>query len=291
MKPRLVVNLIGGLGNQLFQYACGWALAEAQGRELVLDVGGFEQYRLRPFLLDRLAIRARRALPQELEAWGLQAGPWARWRRRLWGTRIHTLRERGLPWQALELPLGQDVWLNGYWQTEHYFAPFAAGLKKQFVPRSKPDAANAKLLRQIRQAGAKAVAVHVRRGDYVSNPMAAYVHGSVGLPYYAAAVARTRSKVKGAKLFVFSDEPAWAQAHMPFLGAAAFVSANPPEAPEQDLALMAACRHFVLANSSFSWWGAWLGERKGSQILAPARWFNDKSKDTRDLLPERWQRI
>jgi hypothetical protein len=291
MKPRLVVNLIGGLGNQLFQYACGWSLAQSSGRQLVLDAGGFEQYRLRPFLLDRLAIRAPRASDEDLRGWGLQAGRWARIRRRFLGTRIAAVREQGLPWQALALPAGQDVWINGYWQTERYFASQAPSLRQQFKVRAQADAANARLLRQIKQAGAKAAAVHVRRGDYVSSPMAAYVHGSVGLAYYAEALRRLRAKVKGAKLFVFSDEPAWARAKMPFLGRATFVSANPPEAPEQDLRLMSACRHFVLANSSFSWWGAWLGEGAGSQILAPPRWFHDKSKDARDLVPERWQRV
>jgi hypothetical protein len=257
----------------------------------VLDAGGFDQYKLRPFLLDRLAVKARVAAPEELKAWGLQAGRWGRLRRWAFGTRIAALHEKGLPWQPLKPPAGEDAWLHGYWQTERYFAGEAAELKRQFRVKAAPQGANAAWLKKIKAAGSRACAVHVRRGDYVSSFKAAYVHGSVGLPYYAEAVKRLRAKVKGAKLFVFSDEPAWAKANLPFAAEAEFVEANPPSAPEQDLRLMAACRHFVLANSSFSWWGAWLGEGPGSRVLAPARWFNDPAKDARDLLPPRWQKI
>jgi hypothetical protein len=291
MKPRLVVNLLGGLGNQLFQYACGWALAQEHGREMVLDAGSFDQYKLRPFLLDRLKIKARRASDAELEAWGLPAGRLARIRRRLFGTAIASVREPAYTWNPVQLPAGKDVWLNGYWQSERYFAAYKKDLRAQFAVKAAVNGPNARLLKTIRAAGAKACAVHVRRGDYVSSALAARTHGTVGPDYYAAAVAKLRTKVKGAKLFVFSDDPAWARANLPFAAQASFVDANGPEAPEQDLRLMAACRHFVLANSSFSWWGAWLGEGPRSLVLAPLRWFKTPKLDPRDLLPARWERV
>jgi hypothetical protein len=291
MKPRLVLNLLGGLGNQLFQYACGWALAQEHGRALVLDAGSFDQYKLRPFLLDRLKITARRATGPELDAWGLQAGRFARIRRRLFGTAIAAVHEPAYTWGPLALPASGDVWLNGYWQSERYFAAHKAELKAQFAVKAAPNGVNARFLRAIRGAGPKAAALHVRRGDYVSSGFAARTHGSLGLGYYAAAVARLRAQVKGAKLFVFSDDPAWARANLPFAAQAVLVDANGPAAPEQDLRLMAACRHVVLANSTFSWWGAWLGERPGSRVLAPQQWFKTKKLDPRDLLPQRWQRV
>jgi hypothetical protein len=291
MKPRLVVNLLGGLGNQLFQYSCAWALAQEQGRELVLDAGSFDQYKLRPFLLDRLKIKARCASAAELDAWGLQAGRFARIRRRIFGTSIASVREPAYTWGPLHLPEGQDAWLNGYWQTERYFAEHKAVLKAQFAVKAAASGLNAKLLKSIRAAGTRACAIHVRRGDYVSSMLAARTHGSIGPAYYSAAVARLRSQVKGAKLFVFSDDPAWARANMPFAAQALFIDANGPEAPEQDLRLMSACRHFVLANSTFSWWGAWLGETPRSLVQAPLRWFKTPKLDPRDLLPERWERV
>ena len=121
--------------------------------------------------------------------------------------------------------------------------------------------------------------------------MAARTHGTVSLAYYAKAVARLRARVRGAKLFVFSDDPTWARKHLPFASQSLFIDVNPPDLPEQDLRLMAACRHFVLANSSFSWWGAWLGEKSDSLVYAPKRWFKTLKLDARDLLPERWQRV
>jgi hypothetical protein len=291
MKPRLVVNLLGGLGNQLFQYACGWALASEQGREMVLDAGSFDQYKLRPFLLDRLKVKARRATGQELGAWGLQAGRFARIRRRLFGTTIAAVHEPAYTWGPVQLPQGRDVWLNGYWQSERYFAAHKKALKVQFAVKAAATGINTRLLKVIRAAGAKACAVHVRRGDYVSSGFASRTHGTVSPEYYGAAVTRLRSQVKGAKLFVFSDDPVWARANMPFAAQASFIDANGPEAPEQDLRLMAACRHFVLANSTFSWWGAWLGEGPRSLVLAPKRWFKTSKLDARDLLPERWERV
>lgn len=289
-RPRLVISLLGGLGNQLFQFACAYALARHEDRELVLDASSFGRQRLRAYRLDRFRVPARLAEPGELSAWGLEAGLWARLRRRLMGPRIATVAEQGFAYQALRLPHGEDCRLTGYWQSERYFEAQAPALRRALAWRAPARGINAAWLRRIRAAGPKAAAVHVRRGDYVSQARVAAVHGSLGLDYYAAALKRLRAAVKGARLFVFSDEPAWVRAQALFRGAVVLDS-NPPELPEEDLRLMAACRHFVIANSSFSWWGAWLGEARGTRVLAPRRWFADAGRDSRDLLPKRWARL
>jgi hypothetical protein len=288
--PRLVVSLLGGLGNQLFQYACGWAAAEREGRQLVLDAGAFGRYTLRPFLLDRLKVRAGLASARELEAWGLGQGLASRLRRRLFGPKIAEVAEQGFAWRPLSLPRG-DARLRGYWQSERYFEGCREGLRRQFAPRHAAKGENAKALARIRKAGGRALALHLRRGDYVSDPRAAAVHGVLGPDYYGRALKALRGKVRNARYFVFSDEPDWAQAQPWLPKGAEVMRGNPPEAPEEDLRLMAACRHFITANSSFSWWGAWLGEGPGSFVAAPKRWFRDPLKDTRDLLPSRWKRL
>jgi len=283
----LALRLTGGLGNQLFQYACGWEAARTGGRELVLDSSGFEHYTLRPFLLGRLRVKARLASSSELKSWGMEGGLWPRIRRRLFGPRIKLIREEGLAWKPLELPMDRELCLQGYWQSELYFKASKKELLKQFQPHSAARGANAAFLKEISRAGSRAVALHLRRGDYVSDPSAAAVHGALGPDYYRAALKR----MKNPRLFVFSDEPAWARQNLPFLKGARFAEANPPEAPEEDLRLMSACRHFIIANSSFSWWGAWLGEKASSLVVAPRRWFKDARLDGSGIAPKRWSRI
>ena len=134
------------------------------------------------------------------------------------------------------------------------------------------------------------VMVHVRRGDYVSLAAAAANHGTCTPEYYRAALDLLRQTVPAPTLFVFSDDPAWATANLRFDVPTRYVSHNPPSEPDQDLRLMSACRHAIIANSSFSWWGAWLGQGERRVVIAPSRWFAD-GRPTPDLIPTDWRTL
>ncbi|MFP5223893.1 MAG: alpha-1,2-fucosyltransferase [Acidobacteriota bacterium] len=268
----VLVRLLGGLGNQMFQYAAGRALADRHGVELALDLTAFETYGLRRYELDAFAIRARVATPEDLEPY---AAPAAR-----------TFQEQCFSFNAGLPDLTPPVRLEGYWQSERYFQDIKDALRADFTLRRPLDAPNREMLARIGDCAS--VSLHVRRGDYVSNPVTNEFHGVLGLEYYRAAVACVADREPEPHLFVFSDDPQWAQANLDLGHPATFVAHNDPDHGWLDMRLMSACRHHIIANSSFSWWGAWLGSRPDGIVAAPRRWFNQGPCDTGDLFPEGW---
>lgn len=136
----------------------------------------------------------------------------------------------------------------------------------------------------------ESVSVHVRRGDYVTLASASAYHGLCTLDYYHRAIRHVAERVANPTLFVFSDDPEWTKAnlHSPF--PTHYVDHNPAGKAFQDLRLMSLCRHHILANSSFSWWGAWLSRSNGGLVIAPERWYA-VNRPTPDLIPARWIRM
>lgn len=292
---RIIVRLIGGLGNQMFQYATGRALADRLGVPLRLDVSGFEHYGLRRYELDRFAIRAEPASVDDLESFGVVARPptlLSRVRDRLgWRHAASTiLREHSFAYDPRIETVQADTYLDGYWQSERYFASIAGALREDFRLLAGPDDANAAMAAAI-DAAPGAVSLHVRRGDYVSNPQTAGYHGVCSLDYYRAAVAHVVERVPDAHFFVFSDDPDWVAVHLDVGRPLTLVRINDGTRGMFDLTLMRRCRHHVVANSSFSWWGAWLNPVADKIVVAPRRWFAGAQHDTRDLVPESWVKL
>ena len=131
----------------------------------------------------------------------------------------------------------------------------------------------------------------LRRGDYVSNPETRRVHGVCNLDYYRQCISLITERITNPLFFVFSDDPGWIIEKLRLDYPTTFVIHNDAARNYEDLRLMSLCRHHIIANSSFSWWGAWLCTCPGKIVMAPKRWFKELSRDTRDLLPESWQRI
>ncbi|MCW2571546.1 MAG: glycosyl transferase family 11, partial [Frankiales bacterium] len=194
--------------------------------------------------------------------------------------RLPVVKERGFHFQPGLLTVAPSCYLEGYWQSERYFEVAAEDIRRDFRVEPSPDADP---LRSTDPE--KAVSVHVRRGDYVAEPEIRAYHGTCSLEYYARAMDLVRRLVPGAKFLLFSDDPLWVEANLG--GPDAVVVSEPGSAPHRDLLLMAQCRHHVLANSSFSWWGAWLS-RPGGVTVAPRPWFLTPENNTKDLLPPAW---
>lgn len=290
--PIVVVRLLGGLGNQMFQYATGRAFALRHGADVVLDVSSFESYTLRRYELDSLQIEARLASADELKAIG-GAEPTA-WHARLLAPlrgrpAIQVLREAHFHFDPALESARPPIALHGYWQSERYFLDARDRLSRELVPRQPLDPRNASTADKIRATNA--VSLHVRRGDYVSDARTNRYHGTCSPEYYSAAVDYIVARVPEPHLFVFSDDPAWTSQNMTFPAPTTYVAANPADEGFRDMQLMAMCRHHVIANSSFSWWGAWLNRAPDKIVVAPARWFASSDNDTRDLVPATWVRI
>ncbi|WP_298258660.1 alpha-1,2-fucosyltransferase [Bradyrhizobium sp.] len=298
----ITVSLIGGLGNQMFQYAAGKALAMRHGVPLALDISGFRNYALRPFLLDRLAVPEAVALARAEPAQKAEAN----FERAKWKARIdRLLGKAGLP--RLAAPneyrephfhydpafeaLGPQMALFGYFQSERYFSSIAEGLRDWFALREPLGTAATAALNRI-GASRLPVSIHVRRGDYLK-PGTHEVHGILGETFYREALGRLES-IAGdeAELFIFSDDSEAAEQVLSFVPKSRLVHVRgDAERPWEDMALMARCRHHVIANSSFSWWGAWLNRSPDKIVVAPRSWFSPSElsrKNTRDIYPEPW---
>jgi Glycosyl transferase family 11 len=300
----ITVSLIGGLGNQMFQYAAGKALAVRHDVPLALDLSGFRNYALRPFLLDRLLV-PEAELARASEASGEKAP--RHFARSLWKQRIdRVLARAGLPKLAAHAgqyrephfhydpafqTLGPKTSLFGYFQSERYFSPIAEILRKHFSPREPLGANSTEMLRRIERSPL-ATSVHIRRGDYLKPGTAEY-HGILGESYYREAIGRIEARLgEAAEFFVFSDDLAAAEQVLDFVPRPRLTHVRgDPERPWEDMALMARCRHHVIANSSFSWWGAWLNGSPDKIVVAPRAWFAAselKKLNTADLYPPGW---
>jgi hypothetical protein len=201
-------------------------------------------------------------------------------------TGLRYVRQQGLPFDGSILELPDNVCLEGFWQSEKYFLDIRDILHKEFTLRNALEGGDLQLAERIQACNS--VSLHFRRGDYLSNPHAARHHGTCGPDYYGRAVRYIGEKVTSPHLFVFSDDPEWTRANMKYDLPTTFVSGVDPTGDGRDLTLMSMCRHHIIANSSFSWWGAWLGDDPGKTVIAPLRWFADPAQDASDIIPLGW---
>jgi len=137
----------------------------------------------------------------------------------------------------------------------------------------------------------ESISLHIRRGDYVSNVYTNSVHGTCSLDYYQQAVTLLESKLNNPHFFIFSDDLAWAKEHLSFIENVTFVELDVNIPDHDEMFLMSQCLHHIIANSSFSWWGAWLNKNLDKIVIAPKRWFIDETYNTSDLIPDAWIRL
>ncbi len=281
-----VLSLRGGLGNQLFQWALAVALQE-NGHRIVFDtvrLRGERPLAIGP-LLDSFPRLSR---PVGL---GLVALDKAGVLDRVPGLRV--VREPSFGYVSnLDSLLGSRNYLLGYWQSPRYFASSAAQIRDQVTAfgRSTLTPEGQALLADVTSAGDVA-AVHVRRGDYVTNPVAAAHHGTLDDDYYTLATKQLREA--GANRFLyFSDDLDWVRAHLAQPDDV-LVPRTVATEPIGEIALMAACAGRVIANSSFSWWAAYLADDGSAALptVAPSQWFADNHADAGDLVPSTWTRL
>ena len=288
----------------MFQYAAGLALAHRRNTVLKLDVSWFlersaevahEKYWLDCFVLD-----AHFATEQEL-AWcrghqrNVAESRFGRLLAKIGLRRYSELLPTGGNWhiqkqfhfypEFFDLPDGTVI--DGTFQSENFFGPVAKIIRKHFGFRYKPSRAVAALAEQIESC--EAVAIHFRRGDLVASDKYKVSQSALGMEYYRAAFAQISSKVRSPRFFIFSDDLDFARTCGVCPRDAIFVDAVEDWNASEAIRLMALCKHFIIANSSFSWWGAWLSENQGKIVIRPDPWFSSMPEnDTRDLCPYSW---
>jgi hypothetical protein len=291
-----VVRLNGGLGTQMFQYALGRALEARTGARVSYDLSFFTQAH---------GIHVQRAF--ELPVFGItvpEAGPalvrsakhgGSAWRAGLAGIHPSLARERTFQEQVdfvfdpSVFAVHADTYFDGYWQSEQYFAPIADVLRQVFTFKRPLEPSAVGQAERIETS--TAVSLHVRRGDYVTHAATNAYLATCGPEYYARAVAHVAERIVDAQFFIFSDDPAWARAHIQAPGTPVFIEGNVGDKSYVDMQLMSRCQHHIIANSSFSWWGAWLDPHPHKVVVAPTRWLRDPARSTPDLIPSTWTRL
>lgn len=277
--PQVTVHISGGLGNQLFQYAAARSHALRQSAELVLDVSFYDKGRHRQFELDQFPIRARIAGSTTRSRW---LRPFTELGKSLLRMDQREYNEPHFAFDPSLLERSAPVVLHGYFQSQRYFDEHADSIREELAPPSALDQESQRLAAILTEPGS--VSVHVRRGDYITNPKAAQMFHECSPNYYAQALERFPRR---APVVVFSDDINWAKQNLRSLQELAFAGMDGPRAGLADLWLMTLAENHVIANSSFSWWGAWLSKRSGTTI-APRQWFRTTDKDTSDLIPADW---
>ena len=295
----IIVRLSGGLGNQMFQYATGRRLALMRAVPLKLDLRGFgvplPGDTARSFALDVFRINAEFARPEEVaQLCGLSRSGLvncaSKVKEKLLPLKMrHCFKERHFHFDPDLLLLGDRVYLDGFWQSERYFSDIRDTILRDFTAIQPLAGKNLELAEQL--ATVTSVSIHVRRGDYVTNRAALEYHGVCQLEYYRQGIEYIAEKVGKPRLFIFSDDPEWVRKNLHLPYPSTFVDHNGPDRAYEDLRLMSLCSHNIIANSSFSWWGAWLNRNPGKVVVAPSRWFNRQDINTDDLIPPGWLRI
>lgn len=284
----IISHINGGLGNQMFQFAAGRTLAQLNKTLLKLDVSEFDKSNLRSF--DLLAFETDILFANKWEISDLL--PSHNFEKAFqYFTPIKKrsyYREKSFSFDDKVLKLGKNVYLKGYFQSEKYFLPAKNIIRKDFTFKNNLISHLAEFVSRLKNSNS--VSIHIRRGDFSKNPETAGYHGKLEKDYYKAASDFVRSKISNPNFYFFSDDIAWVKENIP-LENAFYISGNITKNQFEDLYLMSQCKHNIIANSSFSWWGAWLNDNSNKIVVAPDRWFNKGPQDTQDLIPSGWHKI
>ena len=275
----------------------GRSLARQLGTQLILDTSHyapeffyasqtFRQYALDSFRISPriLGPRAQYCIRQLRRRWLMPARIVAQ----MGGIiRIEVDKERGFDETLRHKRI--NLYLDGYWQSERYFADIRESLLDELSMREPASPDTGQMLARINEE--LSVCVHVRRGDYFSTSHGKNTYAACGLDYYKSAIAYIGERVANAKFYLFSDDPSWIQDNFQPAKNMVVVSGAGARRDLEDFRLMMNCRHFIIANSSFSWWAAWLGKQNGKIVVAPKQWYSDPKFTDKDLVPDLWVRL
>ncbi len=298
----ITVKINGGLGNQMFQYAAGRAIALRTDTALEIETSFFQgtlnegeykrkfQLKLFPNIaeLNLKEISPKNYRKQRLYEKNIFYKTENFLRKKIGVTAAYEyIWERDLltyePTFHQQAVSAKLVYLVGNWQNEKYFQDFESTIRHDFVfPAIKSDSLNNTLMKQIQDT--ESVSVHVRRSDY----LLAGIHSPVSTEYYQKALQLMQQKLESPNYFVFSDDIAWCRENLG-LQNACFIEHNVGDTSYRDMQLMSSCKHNIIANSSFSWWGAWLNQYSSKIVVAPENWLVNPLIKTENIVPKNWQ--
>ena len=294
----ILVELSGGIGNQMFQYAFAYVLAHKNNTNIKLEVSFFDLPKAisghtpRNFELNIFPNSYNFSNSDDINFF-LQPSKCNQLKKKFGLNYPKIYLETQFHFQQELATIKSSAFIKGYFQSYKYWNGLEDTVRKIFhINENKLDEINARLLFKIKNTNS--IAVHIRRGDYITDSVTQQFHGNCSFEYYMNAIHFIASKTKNFTLVFFSDDSNWVQSqfeHIPF--SKIFLSHNFDQNSWKDLYLMQYCQHNIIANSSFSWWAAWLNQNPDKIVVAPKKWFavSESEKNTNDLIPSEWFRM
>jgi len=278
----IIVGLKGGLGNQLFQYVFGRYLSmvnKCKVKFTIIKPAACETPR--KFRLDNFNTCIKFATEEEVLGLRKTNIP-------LFKKIISKLfKKYNVGYQKISLDL-KDTYMEGFWQTYKYSERIRNMLIPELTLKIPVEVKYQDLVFKI--CSHNSVSIHIRRGDYISDPKTNKMHSTIDIEYYKRAIKIIGEKIPEPAFFIFSDDIEWVKKNLKISSPTTFVS-NPQMEDFEELILMSKCKNNIIANSSFSWWAAWLNQNPNKVVIAPKKWFNNIKINVDDLLPSDWIKI
>ena len=276
------VKIVGGLGNQMFQYAYAKTLQQ-KGYDINIEVSAYKRYKLHGgYQLDKYnislpAVNKQYYLVKVLNKLGFGVSG--------------IIKEESFLFDKKLFNISDNHFIEGYFQSEKYFLHIRDELIKDFIIKGDMSQYT-KYIESLILSEEITVSLHVRRGDYISDISSNAIHGTCDLEYYRKSIELVNDKFKDIKYFIFSDDIDWVEVNLK-IDNAVYINSIDKRIPHEDIYLMSLCNHNIIANSSFSWWGAWLNSNSKKLVIAPQKWFRDKKMDiqSKDIVPTSWIKV
>ncbi|HEY4494538.1 MAG TPA: alpha-1,2-fucosyltransferase [Candidatus Paceibacterota bacterium] len=305
---KIIVRIQGGTGNQLFQYAFGRGTASFLSKklgksvELLIDKTTLDDARWDPHKIHRKyslgLFHTKITFAKDSDFFGFV---WIRKHYKIFDRFYNFLRLKRffLPFYYPEQTFTFDknvfertknTYFDGDWTTGKYFEHIADEIRNEIRPINPLSEPHQKILEEIRKTNA--VSLHVRRGDYTTDPLAITYHGVCSPEYYKKAIAYIEEHVPSPHFFIFSDDYEWSKENFKFINHPVTCVKGSEGKDYEDMELVRECKHNIIANSTFGWWGAWLNPKKDKIMIGPKKWFANAPKgDTKDLLTDEWIKL
>ena len=291
----LVVRIGGGLGNQMFQYAFARSLEIRHKKEVFLDIKSLEtnkrNYELYHFTIKENYVDTSKMKYFYAKNFVEKSFYYLQYKFKKDNGLTRRIRERGRGFSSQYLEIRENAYFHGCWQSERYFENIKKTVRNEFNFREKPRGKNIEMIKKIK-ADRLSVSIHVRRGDYISDVKNLKKHGVCNIEYYLNAIKYMKDKVgKNIHFYIFSDDMKWVRENLSIDCLTTYVEHNGGEQSFEDMRLMSLCSHNIIANSTFSWWGAWLNRNPNKIVIAPQKWFHSVEIENKDIIPKEWIRI
>lgn len=298
----IIVRIQGGTGNQLFQYAFARGVASKLKTDFLIDKSVCDNAKYDPHKIHRkyslglFNTKVKFAKDSDMFFF-----VWIRKHYKIFDTIYKYIRLKRffLPFYYPERIFAFDPnvfsvkgikYFDGDWQTEKYFKHIADEIRKEITSINPLSEKNIKIKEEIQNTNA--VSLHERRGDYTTDLLAIEYHGVCSQDYYNKAIEYIEKNVSSPHFFIFSDDYEWSVENSKHIKHPVTCIKGSEDKDCEDLALISKCKHHIIANSSFSWWGAWLNPRKDKIVIGPKIWFRNAPKaDTKDIFPEEWIKL